>query len=83
MNPTPAMTLEPHNERSSDLYNFQLTTSELSYLRHLIRANIEETLIHRGGKYHETANKIYAKLCKGYVDQPEIKQRAEYRIGSI
>ncbi len=77
------MTLEPHNERSSDLYKFQLTISELSYLRHLVRNNMEETQIHLGGKYHETAKEIYAKLCKGYVDQPEIKQRAECRIGTV
>lgn len=77
------MTSKPLNERSSDLYNFQLTISELSYLRHLVRNNMEETQIHLGGKYHETAKEIYAKLCKGYVDQPEIKQRAECRIGSI
>ena len=77
------MTLEGHRERSSDLYRFQLTTSELSYLRHLLRNNIEDTLIHSGGEYHKTANAIYAKLCKGYVDQPEINQRAEWRIGNL
>ena len=77
------MTLEAHNERSSDLYKFQLKTSELSYLRHLVRNNIEDTLIHSDGEGHETANVIYAKLCKGYVDQPEINQRAESRIGNI
>ena len=77
------MTLEGRKEKSSDLYEFQLTTSELSYLRHLVRNNIEDTVVHSDGKFHETANKIYAKLCKAYVDQPEITQRAEYRIGSI
>ena len=77
------MTLEGHKERSSDLYEFQLTTSELSYLRHLLRNNIEDTLIHSGGAYHKMSNAIYAKLCKGYVDQPEISQRAEDRIGNI
>jgi len=77
------MTLERRKEKSSDLYEFHLTTSELSYLRYLLRNNIEDTLIHSGGKYHKMANTIYAKLCKGYVDQPEIKQRAEYRIGNI
>ena len=77
------MTLEGRKERSSNLYKFQLTTSELSYLRHLLRNNIEDTLIHSTGKYHEMANTIYAKLCKGYVDQPEINQRAECRIGNV
>ena len=77
------MTLKGRKERSSNLYEFQLTTSELSYLRHLLRNNIEGTLIHSSGKYNEMANTIYAKLCKGYVDQPEINQRAECRIGNV
>ena len=72
-----AMTLDVYKERFKDLYRFQLTTSELSYLRHLLRNNIEDTQIHSYGEYHKMANTIYAKLCKGYVDQPEINQRAE------
>ena len=76
------MTLETHNERSSDLYKFQLTQFELSYLRNVMRNNIEETSILPGGKFHETANKIYHKLCQGYVDQPYITQRASARIGN-
>ena len=69
------MTLETHRETSSDQYTFQLTQFELSYLRNLMRQNIEETSIHRGGKFHRTANEIYAKLCQGYINHPNITQQ--------
>ena len=68
------MTLEEHKEKSSALFEFQLTNYELSYLRNLVRYNIEETSIHRGGKFHKTATEIYSKLCKGYLEHPEITQ---------
>ena len=69
------MTLETHRETSSDLYTFQLTQFELSYLRNVMRNNIEETSILPGGKFHKTANEIYAKLCQGYINYPHINQQ--------
>jgi len=68
------MTLETHRETSSDLYTFQLSQFELSYLRNVMRNNIDETSILPGGKFHNVAKDIYAKLCQGYVNQPEINQ---------
>ena len=72
------MTLEGHKENSSEQYIFQLTPHELSYLRSVVRQNIEETEIHRGGKFHDMSKQIYAKLCQGYVTQPEINQLPDY-----
>ena len=69
------MTLETHRETSSDLYTFQLDQFELSYLRNVMRNNIEETSILPGGKFHEIANVIYAKLCQGYINYPHINQQ--------
>jgi len=72
------MTLEGHKEKSSGQYVFQLTPHELSYLRSVVRQNIEETEIHAGGRFHKMSKQIYAKLCQGYVTQPEINQLSEY-----
>ena len=72
------MTLEEHKQKSSELFSFQLTNFELSYLRNLVRLEMEEMEIHRGGKYHETAKAIYSKLCQGYINHPNITQLGDY-----
>ena len=69
------MTLETHKETSSNQYTFQLDQFELSYLRNVMRNNIEDTSILPGGKFHSTAKVIYAKLCQGYIDNPHINQQ--------
>ena len=63
------MTSETPKENSSETFTFQLNQFELSYLRNVVRNNIEETELHASGMFHQTAKTIYAKLCQAYVDE--------------
>lgn len=69
------MTSTQQIEKYSEEYNFHLNTHELSTLRDLVRKAIEGVPVTQlGGRYHEMYEKIYSKLCKAYITQPEITQ---------